>query len=118
MHASPYKISNTVYGGKEATHKHICCMILPRMCCVDSRRGKTNMVLSIRTVVASKQLGMDMYTLLYLGWVTNKDLLYSTGNSAQCHVAAWVGGEFGEEWIPVYVRLSPFATHLKLSQHC
>ena len=24
-----------------------------------------------------------MYTLLYLEWITNKDLLYSTGNSAQ-----------------------------------
>ena len=22
---------------------------------------------------------MDMYTLLYLKWITNKDLLYSTG---------------------------------------
>ena len=27
---------------------------------------------------------------------TNKDLLYSTGHSAQCYVAAWMGGEFGE----------------------
>ena len=26
---------------------------------------------------------MDMYMLLYLKWITNKDLLYSTGNSAQ-----------------------------------
>ena len=26
---------------------------------------------------------MDMYILLYLKWITNKDLLYSTGNSAQ-----------------------------------
>ena len=37
-----------------------------------------------------------MYTLLYLKWITNKDLLYSTGNSAQCYVAAWMGGESGE----------------------
>ena len=36
-----------------------------------------------------------MYTLLYLKWITNKDLLYSTGNSAQCYMAAWMGGEFG-----------------------
>ena len=27
--------------------------------------------------------GTDMYTLLYLKWITIKDLLYSTGNSAQ-----------------------------------
>ena len=28
-----------------------------------------------------------------------KDLLCSTWNSAQCYVAAWMGGEFGGEWI-------------------
>ena len=61
---------------------------------------------------------MDMYTLLYLKWITNKDLLYSIGNSAQCYVAAWMRGEFGEEWMHVYVWLRPFAVHLKVSQHC
>ena len=30
---------------------------------------------------------IDMYTLLYLKWVTNKDLLHSTGNSAQHYIA-------------------------------
>ena len=59
---------------------------------------------------------MGLYTLLYLKWITNKGLLYSTGNSGQCYVAGWMGGEFGGEWIHVYVRLSPFAVHLKLSQ--
>ena len=44
--------------------------------------------------------------------------LSSTGNSTQCYVAAWMGGAFGEECIQVYVWLSPFAVHLKLSQHC
>ena len=39
---------------------------------------------------------MGMYTLLYLKRITNKDLLYSTGNSAQCSEAAWMGGELGE----------------------
>ena len=52
--------------------------------------------------------------LLYLKRITNRDLLYSTGNSAQCNVAAWMGGEFGGEWIHVYVWLSSFAVHLKL----
>ena len=33
-----------------------------------------------------KESGKDMYTLLYLKWIINKDLLYSTGNSAQCYV--------------------------------
>ena len=30
----------------------------------------------------------ELYTVLYLKWITNKDLLYSTGNSTQCYVAA------------------------------
>ena len=58
---------------------------------------------------------MHMYTLLYLRWITNKDLLHNTGNSPQCYVDSWMGGEFGGEWIRVYVWLSPFAVHLKLS---
>ena len=56
-----------------------------------------------------------MYTLLYLKWITNEDLLYSTGSSAKCYVAAWRGGEFEVEWIHVYVWLSPFAVDLELS---
>ena len=42
---------------------------------------------------------MDMYTLLYLKETANKDLLYSTGNSAQYYVAAWTGRAVGGEWI-------------------
>ena len=65
-----------------------------------------------------REFGMDMYTLLYLKWITNKDLVYSTWNSAQCYSEAWLGGEFGKKQIHVYVPLSPFTVHLKLSQHC
>ena len=65
-----------------------------------------------------REFGMDMYTLLYLKCITNKDLLYSTWNSTQCYVAAWMGWEFGGEWIRLYIWLSPSAVHLKLSQHC
>ena len=38
--------------------------------------------------------------------------------TAQCYVTAWMGGDFGEEWIPLCVWLSPFSIHLKLSQPC
>ena len=69
------------------------------------RRGKGGIV---------REFENNMYTLLYLKWITNKDLLYSTGNSAQCYVATWVGGEFEQEWI--YMAESP-ALHLK-SSHC
>ena len=64
-----------------------------------------------------RELGMDMYTLLCLKWVSKKGPVYSTWNSAQCYVAAWMEGEFGGKWIHIYVGLSPFAVHLKLSQH-
>ena len=37
-----------------------------------------------------------------------EDPVHCTGNSAQPYVAAWRGGKFGEEWIHVYVWLSPF----------
>ena len=61
-----------------------------------------------------RDFGMDKYTQLYSKGITKK----GTGNSAQCYVAAWMEEEFGGEWIHVYVRLSPCAVHLKVSQHC
>ena len=63
-----------------------------------------------------REFGMDMHTQIYWKWITNKDLVYSTWNSAQCCVAAWMEGSFGGEWLHVYVWLSPFAGHLKLTQ--
>ena len=48
-----------------------------------------------------------MYTLLYLKWIANKDLLYSTGNSAQCYVATWMAGEFRGELVHMAEMLCP-----------
>ena len=45
-----------------------------------------------------RELEMDLYMLLYLKWVTSKDLQYNTGNSSQCYAETWIGGEFGGEW--------------------
>ena len=50
-----------------------------------------------------RDFGMDTYAWLYLEWITNRDLLYSTWNSAQCYVPAWMGGEFGGEWVHIYI---------------
>ena len=52
---------------------------------------------------AVREFGVDRYTLLYLKWITNKDLPDNTWNSPQCYGAAWMGGEFRGEWIHVYV---------------
>ena len=57
-----------------------------------------------------REFVMDLYTLLYLKWITSKDLLYSTWCSAQGYVAAWMGGESGGEWIHSFL-----AVYLKLS---
>ena len=53
--------------------------------------------------------------MLCLKSVTNKDLLYSTGNSAQRCMTVWMGGELG---IMYMYDLSPFPIHLQLLQHC
>ena len=39
----------------------------------------------------------DINTLLYIKWITNKDLLYSTGNSTQYSVTAYMGKESKKE---------------------
>ena len=46
------------------------------------------MVARGRMVGTDRELGIHMYTLPYLKWITSKVLLYTTGNSAQCYVAA------------------------------
>ena len=43
-----------------------------------------------------RDFGKVMDTPLYLKWITNKDLLYSTWTSAQCCVPAWTEWGLGE----------------------
>ena len=43
-----------------------------------------------------REFEMDMNTMLYLKWITNKVLRYITENSAQCYGATWKGGNLGE----------------------
>ena len=39
-----------------------------------------------------REFGTDMYTLLYLRWITNKDLLYGRQNSVICDRVMWEPG--------------------------
>ena len=39
------------------------------------------------------EIGIDIYRQLHIKQITNKDLLYSTGNSAQYSVMAYMGKE-------------------------
>jgi len=86
--------------------------------CHYTDNGKVLTLLQLVCLEIVRKFEINMYTLLYLKWITNKVLLNSTGNSAQCYVAAWMGGESGGEWIHIYVWLSPIAVHLKLSKYC
>ena len=49
------------------------------------------------------EIGTDVYILLQIKQITNKDLLYSTGNSTQYSVMTYMGKEPKKEWICVYV---------------
>ena len=62
----------------------------------------------------ARESGIDMYTLLFLKWITSKVLLYSTGKFARCHVVS-LGGRGIWGTVGTCVCLSPFAVHLKLS---
>ena len=41
----------------------------------------------------NQELGMNKHTLLYIRQITNKDLLYSTGNSTQYSVITYIRKE-------------------------
>ena len=58
-----------------------------------------------------------MYTLLYLKWITNKELLYSTGNSTQCRLDG--RGSWGrmDTYIDICINMAE-SLHLELSWHC
>ena len=45
------------------------------------------------------EFGINIYTLLYIKQIINKDLLYVTGNSTQNSVIAYMGKESEKEWI-------------------
>ena len=64
----------------------------------------------------ARDFGMVIYTLLYLKWITNKDLLYSIWSLAQCYVAACRGEGFGGEWIDAYVWLFTWNYHTIVNQ--
>ena len=86
----------------------------------DSQAWRTNLgLLGVRKGERNSQGVWDVHVHTAIFKMDNhKDLLHSTWNSAQSYVIAWVRGEFRREGIHLYLWLSPFAVHLKLSQHC
>ena len=52
------------------------------------------------------KIGTDINTLLYIKLITNKGLLYSTGNSTLSSVMAYMGKESKKEYIYIYNRFT------------
>ena len=55
---------------------------------------------------------------LCLKWIISEDLLDSTGNSAQCYVAAWMGGESGKNVICICMAESLHCTPKTVTTLC
>ena len=51
----------------------------------------------------NQEVGIDIYTILYIKQVTNKNLMYSTRNSAQYTVLTYMGKESKKEWIQEHI---------------
>ena len=49
-----------------------------------------------------RAFGIDMYTLLYLKVITDKDLLHSIGNSAQYYITTEMGKELEKGYMCMY----------------
>ena len=122
----------TCLQGPEIRHGHLWRTIIPPPTKVDYFNGTTGRGRAIWTpgkpintnftmccVLTSSIVKITCKSSCYiLRWITNCPLcMYSTRNSAQYYVAAWMRGEFGGEWMRVYIWLNPFALHLELSQH-
>ena len=51
----------------------------------------------------NQQFGVNIYVLLYIKQVTNKDLLHGTGKSTQFSVITYMGKESEKQLIYMYV---------------
>ena len=108
-----YRMTPLIYGIEKKWHKWIYK--------AETHRLREWIYACLGGRIELKSVGefwMGMYTLLYLKWITKKDLVYSTWNSVHCYVAAWMGGELAGEWTHGYVQLNPFTVHLEISQCC
>ena len=48
------------------------------------------------------ETGVDIYTILYVKQITNKNLLYRTGSATQYSVMPYIGKQSVREWICIY----------------
>ena len=65
----------------------------------------------------NSEFGINIYTLLYVKQITNKDLLYSTGNCTQYFVITYKGKK-SEKKIDIYVCITESLCYTSEIQHC
>ena len=86
---------------------------------IDPQTQKTNLWL-LKGKGGWGELGVwdyHIYTTIYK-WITNKDLLYSTGSYIQYFIITYMGKESEKEYTHAQVKWNHFALHFKLTQHC
>ena len=79
--------------GPAVQHRELCSVLRNNLMVPGGRIGEETV----------RESGMDMNTLLGLTCRTNKDLLDSTGDSAQYSVTTYTGKGSKKEWICVCV---------------
>ena len=73
--------------GPAVQHRELCSILCNNLMVTRGKDGEGIV----------RESGMDMDTLLDLTWRTSKDLLSSTGNSAQYSLVTYMGKEFLKE---------------------
>ena len=64
------------------------------------------------------EVGIDIYTPLFMKQITNEKLLYSMGNSTQCSCGDLNGTKIQKSWDMCIRTVDSFAVWQKITQHC
>ena len=61
----------------------------------------------------NQEFGVEIYTLLYTKYITNKNLLYSIGNYTECLVVTYNAKKKVKKRIYIFIKWNHFTVHLK-----
>ena len=73
---------------------------------VESCMQKTNIVIRGWEAGINWEVGTDIYTPVYIKQTTNKNMLYSRGNSIQYSVMAYMGKESKKERVDICIHIT------------
>ena len=65
--------------------------------------GIENKLMVIKGEGINQEVGINRYTLLYIKQITNKDLLYRSGNYPQYFIITYKGKESEKQYIYTYI---------------